>query len=160
MCSSDLQPLILLCGHNAALAQSLQALPRTATHVVVGYTSDVARYMQLADYLVGKPGPGSLSEALQSGLPVIVTRNASTMPQERYNTDWVRERGVGRVIKRFAGIRPAVQALQADLPALRANVQRLDNRAVFEVPQVLADILAQRSRAPSPECRATVTVAT
>ena len=72
----------------------------------------------------------------------------------------VRERGVGRVIKRFAGIRPAVQALQADLPALRANVQRLDNRAVFEVPQVLADILAQRSRAPSPECRATVTVAT
>lgn len=154
------QPLILLCGHNAALAQALQALPRTATHVVVGYTSDVARYMQLADYLVGKPGPGSLSEALQSGLPVIVTRNASTMPQERYNTDWVRERGVGRVIKRFAGIRPAVQALQADLPALRANVQRLDNRAVFEVPQVLADILAQRSRAPSPECRATVTVAT
>lgn len=154
------QPLILLCGHNTALAEALRALPASAPHVVVGYTSEVARYMQLADYLVGKPGPGSLSEALQSGLPVIVTRNASTMPQERYNTDWVRELGVGRVIKRFAGIRSAVQALQADLPALRANVRRLDNRAVFEVPQVLAGLMAPRPAVPSPECRATVTVAT
>ena len=59
--------------------------------MVVGYTTDVAHYLRLADFFIGKPGPGSLSEALHCGLPVIVTRNAWTMPEERYNTDWVRE---------------------------------------------------------------------
>ena len=41
--------------------------------------------MQLADFFIGKPGPGSISEAVQQGLPVIVVDNAWTMPQERYN---------------------------------------------------------------------------
>ena len=31
-------------------------------------------------------------------LPVIVERNAWTLPQERYNADWVRENGVGLVV--------------------------------------------------------------
>src|SRR5262249_55050602 len=88
-------PLILLCGRNAALAAELQAMPAEAPRVVVGFTSDVPRWMRLADFFIGKPGPGSLSEAVQQRLPVIVTRNSWTMPQERWNTEWVIERGVG-----------------------------------------------------------------
>jgi len=151
------RPLILLCGHNERLADTLRALPASAPHVVVGYTSEVARYMRLGDYFVGKPGPGSMSEALHSGLPVIVTRNAWTMPQERYNTDWVHEQGVGLVLRSFGPIARAVDQLVADLPALRANVNRLDNRAVFEVVDVFAALLA--GRAPSPARRGTVTTA-
>ena len=63
--------------------------------MVVEYTADVAGYLRLGDFFIGKPGPASVSEALHCGLPVIVTRNAWTMPQERYNTDWVQELGVG-----------------------------------------------------------------
>lgn len=135
-------PLILLCGHNQALLAALRALPARAPRVLVGHTHDVARYLRLADFFIGKPGPGSLSEALHCGLPVIVTRNAATMPQERYNTDWVQAQGVGRVLPSFRGIRAAVDGLLAELPALRANVQRLDNRAVFEVVELLARLLA------------------
>ena len=51
--------------------------------------------MRLADFFIGKPGPGCLSEAVQLGLPVITIRNAWTMPQERYNAQWVREQGLG-----------------------------------------------------------------
>jgi processive 1,2-diacylglycerol beta-glucosyltransferase len=69
------------------------------------------------------------------------------MPQERYNTDWVRENGVGLVLKSFRKVRPAVDELLRRLPELRANVQRCDNRAVFEVPEILAQVL-HRSRHP------------
>jgi 1,2-diacylglycerol 3-beta-galactosyltransferase len=117
--------------------------------VIVGYTTQVAHYLRLGDFFIGKPGPGSLSEALHCGLPVIVTRNAWTMPQERYNTDWVRDQGLGLVLASFAGLAEAVARLRAQLPQFVARVQRLDNRALFEVPQILAGILrdAQRTAA-------------
>lgn len=134
-------PLILACGRNAALAQALRALPRRASTVVLDYTPTMARTMQLADFFIGKPGSGSLSEAVHMGLPPIVVRNAWTMPQERYGTDWVRENGLGMVLRSFRQVAPAVAALTADLPRYRAATQRIRNRAVFEVPQLLAQIL-------------------
>ncbi|MBS0448037.1 MAG: galactosyldiacylglycerol synthase [Proteobacteria bacterium] len=133
--------LILACGHNRALAERLRALPARAPRHVLGYTNQLAATMRLADFLIGKPGPGSLSEAVQSGLPVIVTRNAWTLPQERYNTRWVEERGAGLVIDGFERIRPAVGSLIAELPAWQARVRRIANRALFEVPEVLDGLL-------------------
>ena len=50
------------------------------------------------NFFIGKPGPGSLSEAVHMGLPVITFRNTATMPQERYNATWVEENQLGRVI--------------------------------------------------------------
>ena len=134
-------PLILMCGHNAALAAKLRAQTEAAHHVVVEFTQDVRRYMALADFFIGKPGPGCLSEAVQQGLPVITVRNAFTMPQERYNASWVEENGLGLVLRSWRAMATAVQALTADLRAYRYRVARVDNRAVFEVPAILADIL-------------------
>ena len=146
-------PLILMCGHNRALAERLRVLPAAAPRVVLGYTQDVAHYLRLADFFIGKPGPGSLSEALHCGLPVIVTRNALTLPQERYNTDWVREQSVGLVLDSFAALPAAVAELRRQLPWLAERVRRLDNRALFEIPQILARILRERdpalARAPA-----------
>ena len=133
--------LILMCGHNARLADRLRALPATAPRLVVGFTPEVADVMRLGDFFIGKPGPGSLSEALHLGLPVIVARNAWTMPQERYNTDWVRANGYGLVVDSFRTIAADLPPLLDDLPAFRARVAAYRNRAVFEIPPVLARIL-------------------
>jgi UDP-N-acetylglucosamine:LPS N-acetylglucosamine transferase len=133
--------LILACGHNRALAERLRALPGGAPRHVLGYTNQIAATMQLADFFIGKAGPGSVSEAVQMGLPVVVTRNAWTLPQERYNTTWVQEQGAGLVIKGFAHVRTAVADLLADLPAAQRRVRQIRNRAVFEVPEILARIL-------------------
>ena len=81
------------------------------------------------------------------GLPVIVTRNAWTMPQERWNTEWVQQQGVGLVLKGFGDVGPAVQQLVSELPAWRSRAAKVENRAVAQVPQVLADILARSSAA-------------
>src|SRR4051794_6060186 len=53
-------------------------------------------------FFTGKPGPGSLSEALAKRLPVIVQRNPWTMAHELYNTEWIEELGAGLVIENFA----------------------------------------------------------
>ncbi len=133
--------LVVMCGHNARLADKLRALPATAPRLILGFTSDVAAWMRLGDFFIGKPGPGALSEALQLGLPVVVTRNAWTMPQERYNTDWVRDNGFGLVLRSFGGIDVALPELLAALPAYRQRVAAYRNRAVFEVPGILERIV-------------------
>ncbi len=143
------RPLILLCGHNRALADALRAQPSMAPRVVVGFTPDVAHWLRLGDYFIGKPGPGSLSEALHCGLPVLVARNAWTMPQERFNTDWVQAEDVGLVLPGFAQVRDGVERLLARLPTLRAHAAGMRNRALFELPPLLERLIAgDRPRAP------------
>ena len=134
--------LLLICGNNARLREKLQTLPHAAPMFVEGFTKEVPRYMQLADYFIGKPGPGSISEAVAMRLPVIVESNAWTLPQERYNAEWVREMGVGTILPNFRGIARAVEELLA--PAayqrFREATGRLENRAVFEIPGILERI--------------------
>jgi hypothetical protein len=141
---SDTQ-LILVCGHNQALAERLRAQPSTARHVVVGFSSDIPAWMRLADFLIGKPGPGSVSEAVQMGLPVIVVNNAWTMPQERYNADWIREQRLGIVLGSFRGVDSAVAQLLDGLDGFRTRVGRIQNRALFEIPDILAWVLAENT---------------
>ena len=148
--------LVFVCGHNAALAERLRAARATAPRVVVGFTPRIGDLMRVADYFIGKPGPGSISEALQVGLPVIVARNAWTMPQERYNSEWIEEHEVGRVLDSFRSVRAAVDATIAQLDAYRSRIARIRNVAVFEVPQILARLIADPARpqpGPVPELR-------
>lgn len=143
----DDQQLIFLCGHNQALAETLSQLERSAPHAALGFTSEVGRMMRAADYFIGKPGPGALSEALQCGLPVVTFRDAWTMPQERFNTQWIEEQDVGAVVQSTRLLRPAVLSVIARLDKLADNVGRIRNRAIFEVPDILFRILHQEEPA-------------
>jgi UDP-N-acetylglucosamine:LPS N-acetylglucosamine transferase len=136
--------LILICGHNAKLRARLERIQHAAPIFVEGFTREVARYMQLSDYFIGKPGPGSISEAMAMHLPVIVENNAWTLPQERYNTEWVRENGVGIVLRNFRKIARALDELlePAAYDRFRNAAARLQNRAVFEIPDILEGIFA------------------
>lgn len=135
------RPLILMCGHNARLAERLRRLPASAPRLVLGFTPEVPRWLRLADYFIGKPGPGALSEAVHCGLPVVTVRNAFTMPQERANTDWLLAQGLGLVLPGFRHVAAGVQALLDDLPRYRDRVAAVDNRAVFEVVDLMARLL-------------------
>jgi len=134
--------LILICGHNEKLRAKLGALAHRVPIFVEGFTREVPRYMQLADYFIGKPGPASISEAVAMHLPVIVECNAWTLPQERYNAEWVREQGIGVVLPNFRSIVRAVEELlePSAFARFRAATERLHNRAVFEIPDILESI--------------------
>jgi len=137
--------LIFICGRNAKLAERLKALPAKAPRFIEGFTQEVPYYMALSDFFIGKPGPGSISEAMAMKLPVIVERNAWTLPQERYNAEWVRERHAGMVVRSFGGIEESVKELLASLDSYHESVARIENRAVFEIPEMLAAILEKNA---------------
>ena len=128
---------IVMCGNNKPLLKALTDRPNCAP---VGFVSNVADYMRLADFFIGKPGPGSISEAIHMGLPIIVEKNTSTMPQERPNPDWVQEHGAGIVIKDFKkDVAGASKQLLSGLSAYQAAIKNniADNRAVFEILDII-----------------------
>ncbi len=140
---------IFICGKNQKLAERLRRLPTTFPKYVEGFTSEIPYYMHLSDFFIGKPGPGSISEALAMHLPVMVERNAWTLPQERYNTEWIREKDVGLVLKSFREIDSGVRKLlePVNFARFRANAAAIKNHAVFEIPDMLDAILQQKSPA-------------
>lgn len=133
--------LILICGHNQKLAAELRRLQTRKPILVVGFAQNVEYYMALADFFIGKPGPGSISEALQFHLPVIVECNSRTLPQERYNAEWVTENGYGIVVPSFKEIASAVQRLlqSATFNEFRRKANEYSNRALLEVPTILGE---------------------
>jgi UDP-N-acetylglucosamine:LPS N-acetylglucosamine transferase len=137
--------LIAICGRNEKLAEAFRAKAWNISLNIVGFTKEVHRLMRAADFLIGKPGPGSVAEAMVRKLPVILECNAWTLPQERYNTEWVKEKRVGIVLRDFAEIVNGVkQFLQpGKLSEFRRNTETLNNRAVFEIPEILAELLGE-----------------
>ena len=135
---SDVQ-LIMICGHNQKLATELEHLKTRKPLLVEGFTKNVESYMALADFFIGKPGPGSISEALQFHLPVIVECNAKTLPQECYNAQWVTEKGYGIVLHDFTEIAEGVRKLldRQTFSEISCDVCKYSNRALFEVPEIL-----------------------
>jgi Glycosyltransferase family 28 C-terminal domain len=144
--SNQLQ-LIFLCGHNVELAAKLRGMKLTRPTVVEGFTTKVDHFMSLADFFIGKPGPGSISEALQFGLPVITEHNARTMPQERYNGTWLVEKNLGMVVRDFKEIGSAVEQLltEATFAKFRQSVEAYKNYAIFEVPLILDQVMAEKA---------------
>jgi len=132
--------VIVMCGHNEKLREKLENQPNC---LAVGFTDRVADYMHLSDFFIGKPGPGSISEALQMGLPAIIECNRKTMPQERYNATWLEEQKLGVVLRDFKDIAAAVRHLLDDgrLKMFRDNARQLNNRAVFEIPDMFAKMM-------------------
>jgi len=142
--------LIFLCGGNRDLLSQLRRLSLPYPIHAEGFTNDVAWYMWLSDFFVGKPGPGSVSEALAMRLPVIVESGIKTLAQERYNVDWIREMGVGIAVSSARAIPGAMSALMHGEARERAlqQIESLNNRAVFEIPVILDHLLAESACAP------------
>ncbi len=140
--------LILICGKNEKLTQALREMKTRIPIHVEGFTTKIPYFMALSDFFIGKPGPGSISEALSKRLPVIIDCNAWTLPQERYNAQWVREKEVGIVVKHHRQVASAVADLlkPGELVRLRERAAGMQNRAIFEIPQIFEKILGNGTR--------------
>lgn len=136
--------VVAVCGHNPGLLARIQAQVADGQGRLhaLGFSETVADLMAAADVLAAKPGPGVLAEAFHQRLPVVVTCNAGTIPQERFNARMVADRGLGLVARDWRGIPAAARRLarEPDLAAqVRARLHALPpNRAVYEALDVLA----------------------
>ncbi len=142
-CPVDIQ-MIILCGRHEEAMRKLRAMKHRVPVHIEGFTSEVPAYMRLADFFVGKPGPGSISEALAMQLPVVVERNQWTLAHERYNADWIVEQQVGMVVNNFSHLDDAIPELlsPARYERYRTNAAAVKNSAVYEIPELLAGVLA------------------
>jgi UDP-N-acetylglucosamine:LPS N-acetylglucosamine transferase len=143
--------LILVCGRNEALAAKLRARKWRMPVNVIGFTKEIHKWMRAADFLIGKPGPGSIAEAMVRKLPVLIECNSWTLPQERYNAEWVTEKRVGIVLKNFKEVVSGVSQMldPSNLAEFRKNVADQNNQAIFEIPEILANLLGEPSSAES-----------
>ncbi|MCS7063419.1 MAG: UDP-N-acetylglucosamine 2-epimerase [Methylacidiphilales bacterium] len=89
--------IVVICGKNESLLQSiLQTIERNPfpshLHITpLGYTQQMHTWMRVADLYIGKPGGLTISEALSTGLPMVIT---SPIPgQEERNSDHLLEKG-------------------------------------------------------------------
>jgi len=143
--------LILICGRNEELAAKFNAQAWRIPIKVIGFTKEIHKLMRAADCLIGKPGPGSIAEAMVRKLPVLIECNAWTLPQERYNAEWVAEKRVGIVLGSFRQVVSGVQRMlePAALAEFRKNVAALENRAIFEIPEILDKLLRESAETPT-----------
>jgi len=85
--------MVIVAGHNQPLQRHLLAEPWPLPVTVLGFVDEMADWLNAADLLITKAGPGTLAEAACLGVPVLVT---GFIPgQEAGNVTWVESNGMG-----------------------------------------------------------------
>jgi 1,2-diacylglycerol 3-beta-galactosyltransferase len=85
--------LVIVCGRNQKLKATLEAHTWENPAYIYGFTRDMPDFMRAADFIVTKAGPGTIAEALNAQLPIILY---SRLPgQEDGNVTFVQEEGAG-----------------------------------------------------------------
>ena len=85
--------LVIVTGRNVHLKNYLETLPWENPTFIYGFTHEMPDFMQAADAIVTKAGPGTIAEALVAGLPIILY--ARLPGQEDGNVTYVEKTGVG-----------------------------------------------------------------
>jgi 1,2-diacylglycerol 3-beta-galactosyltransferase len=85
--------LVIVTGRNNKLKAELKEYPWENPAHIYGFTRDMPDLMRAADIIVTKAGPGTIAEALNAELPIILY--AKLPGQEDGNVDFVVSEGVG-----------------------------------------------------------------
>lgn len=63
---------VVVTGRNRALRERLERIPWQIPTFIYGFVTEMPQFMQAADILVTKAGPGSISEGFIAGLPIVL----------------------------------------------------------------------------------------
>ncbi|KAH0450275.1 hypothetical protein IEQ34_020967 [Dendrobium chrysotoxum] len=84
---------VIICGRNMALYSSLQSIQWKIPVKVRGFEMQLEKWMGACDCIITKAGPGTISESLIKGLPIIL--NDFIPGQEVGNIPYVVDNGAG-----------------------------------------------------------------
>lgn len=85
--------LVIVTGRNQQLKKKLEAMQWNIPVHIFGFVKEMPEFMQAADLLLTKAGPGTISEAFIAGLPILLY---SRIPgQEDGNIGYVVNQGAG-----------------------------------------------------------------
>jgi hypothetical protein len=132
--------LVLLVGKNDGLATRLEdRIARgdplwTRNPILVdGFIppATLIEYIGSASCVIGKPGPGVVSEAAVLGVPFVTEHNDRTLAQEVCVVDYVKAEGIGVVVHSLTEAYP--EDLFEQLERCRGALSSIQNNAVFDV---------------------------
>ncbi|GAB3437519.1 MGDG synthase family glycosyltransferase [Flindersiella endophytica] len=122
--------VIVVCGRNDKLRHRLLAQPlgtfRTPL-LVLGFVDDIADRMRASDLVITKAGPGTIAEALATGIPLILTGHVDG--QENANLRFVGNYGVGVYVPHTSDLREAVEAMLGNPQQINEMKQRANTLA-------------------------------
>ncbi len=130
LCKSDLGiHVIVITGKNTDLLKQLQTLTPAENNSLqlIGFTDNVADYMAISDLLITKPGPGTINEAIQMKLPILIDRSSQELYWEKANRKLVHFYGIGEDIKKTAELPGALRKYLLQ-PEFREKVLRAFDR--------------------------------
>lgn len=136
--------IVVICGRNQRLRQQLTHQTWPVALQALGFVANVWEWMDAADCLVTKAGPGAIAEAMARGLPLALS--GFVPGQEEGNVRYVVEQGVGAYQPQPDELARLVRAwLEPGNPALAGMAQRgrqlAQPRAALEVAQALMELL-------------------
>ena len=145
LAQSNLKPnMIFLCGRQAAVYKELSNLNTPYRKLVLSYSKETPiRYHRLVDFVIGKPGSMTITEALVARTPLIVIKSRGMQPVQRGNEEWVRKHGVGVIVNRMNNLVSAVRDMIAP-NRCRQNAEREFHRGVFDSADLVCQLLEQR----------------
>jgi processive 1,2-diacylglycerol beta-glucosyltransferase len=100
--------VIVCLGRNEKLRRNINRviLPSHITLSVIGFTDRIADLMAVSDVLITKPGPGSICEAIESDLPIIVDNTYNAPWWEIMNKEFVYNHSFGDILMSFNELKP------------------------------------------------------
>ncbi len=135
--------LVVITGRNKKLKEKLENTRWDVPVHVYGFVTEMPDFMRAADILLTKAGPGTISEALIAGLPIILYHRISG--QEEGNVSYIIDEGAGVWAPETQDIIDTLK-LWHDQPGLReeavANARRLARpQAAREITRTIAQSL-------------------
>ncbi|MFS0656743.1 diglucosyl diacylglycerol synthase [Bacillus sp. 179-C3.3 HS] len=136
--------IVVVCGKNAALKQSLAELERTHPDQLkaLGYVEQIDELFRVTDCMITKPGGITLTEATAIGVPVILYKPVPG--QEKENALFFEKKGAAIVINKHEDILESVTQLMQDeekLETMKQNIKKLHFKQSSQT--ILEDIIEQ-----------------
>lgn len=134
--------LVVVAGRNERLKSSLEKNHWRVPTLIYGFTHDMPDFMRAADVLVTKAGPGTIAEAFNASLPIILF--AKLPGQEDGNVTYTVDEGAGVWAPNPQRVVAALRGWVTD-PASREEVVKACKRAARPNSSLdIADAIAEK----------------
>jgi processive 1,2-diacylglycerol beta-glucosyltransferase len=97
--------VVMCCGNNASLMESIKRLSGRSRHnlIALGYIDYIEKILGIADLYITKPGPASITEAILSEVPVLLI-DKDVLPQEIGYLNHLKGNGLCLHVKDYADL--------------------------------------------------------
>ncbi len=142
--------MLFLCGRSQEIRQSVEALNVSYPRQVMGFTEQPPHhYYRLADFLIGKPGAMTITEALITRTPILAMKSTGMAPVQRGNERWVERQAVGVVVPEAQALPQALARVLDDASGFARRIDAAQHQGLDDAVDAIASLIADHDRASS-----------